>query len=134
MLFRSDALQGQAFDGTGSGAALGPGQGRTGASELKRAFQAREEQPSHVVAQSQTEARALAQAAFAARARGFVRVEGVCEGNPNLRVGTHVALKDVSPRFDNTYYVTACEHRWDVARGFETAFSAECAYFGTPAT
>lgn len=125
-----DALQGQAFEGTGSGAALGPGQGRTGASELQRVFQAREEQPSHVVAQSQTEARALAQAAFAARARGFVRVEGVCEGNPNLRVGSHVALKDVSPRFDNTYYVTACEHRWDVARGFETQFSAECAYFG----
>jgi len=44
-----------------------------------------------------------------------------------------VALKDVSPRFDNTYYVTACEHRWDVNRGFETGFCAESAFFGDAA-
>jgi phage protein D len=128
-----DPAQGQAFSGTGSGAPLGPGRGRSGKDELQRAFQDRDEQQSHALALSQTEAQAQAQAAFAARARGFVQVWGTCEGNPSLRVGSHVALKDVSPRFDNTYYVTACEHRWDATQGFQTEFHAECAYFGEPA-
>jgi phage protein D len=127
-----DPLQGQAVSGTGSSAPLGPGSGRTGAAELQRVFQAREEQASHQLALSQPEADALAKAGFAARARGFVRVEGSCEGNPSIRVGTHVALKDISPRFDNTYYVTACEHRFDTNRGFETVFAAESAYLGNP--
>jgi len=127
-----DARAGQAFEGTGSTAPLGPGTGRTGREMLQSRFMDRNEQQSHLLAQTQSEANALAQAAFGARARGFVRIEGSCEGNPSLRVGTHVALKDVSPRFDNTYVVTACEHRWDVARGFETSFQAQCAYFGQP--
>jgi Bacteriophage probable baseplate hub protein len=128
-----DPIQGQAIAGTGSGAQLGPGSGRTGKAELERAFSEREEQMSHQLALTQVEARALAQANFAARARGFVRVEGVCEGNPNIRVGSHLSLKDVSPRFDNTYYVTACVHRFDVTKGFETEFTAEGAYFGNAA-
>lgn len=127
-----DPLQGQAVSGTGSSAPLGPGNGRSGRSELQRVFQARDEQMSHQLALSQTEAQALAKASFAARARSFVRVEGVCEGNPGIRVGTHLALKDVSPRFDNTYYVTASEHRFDARRGFETEFRAESAYLGNP--
>lgn len=127
-----DPAQGQPFEGTGSGAALGPGNGRTGADELRRAFGEREEQVSHQLALTQAEARALAEAQFAARARGFVRVQGVTEGNPSLRVGSHVRLADVSPRFDNTYYVVAAHHRFDVRRGFETEFTAESAHFGEP--
>ncbi|HEX6828393.1 MAG TPA: hypothetical protein VF104_05385, partial [Burkholderiales bacterium] len=127
-----DPAQGQAFEGTGSGAPLGPGSGRTGASELRRAFGEREEQVSHRLALSRTEAQALAEAQFAARARGFVRVQGVTEGNPSLRVGSHLRLADLSPRFDNTYYVVAAHHRFDMRRGFETEFTAECAYFGEP--
>ena len=127
-----DPLVGQAVAGTGSGAPLGPGRGRSGKSELQRVFQTRDEQMSHQLALSQTEADALAKANFAARARGFVRVQGVCRGNPELRVGTHLALANLSPRFDNTYYVTACEHRFDVMHGFETSFTAESAYLGNP--
>jgi phage protein D len=128
-----DPLQGQAVEGAGAGAPLGPGSGRTGKAEVQRVYQGREEQMSHQLALTQPEARALAEANFAARARGFVRVEGVTEGNPSIRVGSHVALKDVSPRFDNTYYVTAATHRFDVTRGFETEFTAESAYFGNTA-
>ena len=128
-----DPKQGQAISDTGSSAPLGPGSGRTGKAELQRAFGDRDEQVAHTLALTQGEAHALAQAHFAARARGFVRVEGVCEGNPAIRVGTNVAIKDVSPRFDNTYYVTGCVHRFDVTRGFETEFTAESAYFGNPA-
>lgn len=128
-----DASQGAAVQGTEAGAALGPGRGRTGAELLQQVFGARVQQTGHRLALSQAEADALAQAEFEQRARRFVQVEGRCEGNPALRVGTHVTLQDVSPRFDNTYYVTACRHAYDMVRGYETHFSAECAYLGVPA-
>ena len=42
----------------------------------------------------------------------------------------HVALKGISRRFDNTYYVTSAVHRLDVERGYETDFEAESAFLG----
>jgi phage protein D len=128
-----DPVQGEAVAGTGSGAPLGPGSGRSGAGQLRSAFGERTEQVSHRLALTRSEAQALAEAEFAARARGFVRIEGLAEGNPGLRVGSHVRLIDVSPRFDNTYYVVAATHRFDVRHGFETEFTAEGAYFGEAA-
>ena len=128
-----DPAQGQAVDGSGSSAPLGPGSGRTGKDLLQQAVGDRVQQTSHRLALTQGEADALAQAEFEQRARRFVQVEAVCEGNPGLRVGSHVTLAGVSPRFDNTYYVTACTHRYDMRRGFETELSAESAYFGHPA-
>jgi phage protein D len=127
-----DPAQGKAVQASGSGAALGPGTGRTGKALLVPAFGERTQQSAHRLALSQSEARALAEAEFAARARRFVRVEGVCQGNPELRVGSHVKLADVSPRFDNCYYVTGCVHRYDEQRGYTTEFSAEGAYLGNP--
>lgn len=128
-----DYAQGQAVEGTGSSAPAGPGSGRQGRALVQQAFGERVQQTSHRLALTQAEADALAQAEFEQRARRFVRVVASCEGNPALRVGTHVTLADVSPRFDNTYYVTACTHRYDMQRGFETEFSAESAYLGNPA-
>jgi len=127
-----DPAQGAAVQGTGSSAPLGPGSGRTGQALLQQTWGERVQQTAHRLALTQAEADALAQAEFAQRARRFVRVQGRCEGNPDLRVGSHVALAGVSPRFDNTYYVTACTHRYDMRRGFETEFQAECAFFGPP--
>lgn len=127
-----DPIQGQAVSGLGSGAALGPGSGRTGSSQLQSAFGAREEQSAHRVALTSSEATALAEAEFAQRARRFVRASGECEGNPALRVGSNVTLAGVSPRFDNTYYVTASTHRFDQRRGYTTEFRAECAYLAGP--
>jgi phage protein D len=123
-----DALQGQAVAGTGSSAPLGPGQGRKGADLVRDVFGERVQQSAHRLALTQREADALAQAEFEQRARRFVRVEGVCEGNPALRVGSHVKLQDLSPRFDNSYYVVACTHRYDMKKGFETEFQAEGAH------
>jgi uncharacterized protein len=128
-----DPSQGQAIEGTGSSAPLGPGAGRKGADLVRQAFGERVQQSAHRLALTQREADALAQAEFEQRARRFVRVEGVCEGNPAMRVGSHVKLQDVSPRFDNTYYVVACTHRYDMKKGFETEFQAEGAYLGNPA-
>jgi phage protein D len=125
-----DVEQGQAIRASGSGAALGPGSGRSGAQILQQVFGARAQHSAHRLALSQAEAQALAEAEFEQRARRFVRVEGICEGNPALRVGSHLRLIDVSPRFDNRYYVTACIHRYDQRRGYETEFRAESAYLG----
>lgn len=128
-----DFEQGSAVAGSVSSAPLGPGSGRSGSELLQQAFGERVQQTSHRLALTQAEADALAQAEFEQRARRFVRVEGACEGNPSLRVGSHVRLADVSPRFDNSYYVTACTHRYDMQRGFETEFCAEGAWLGQPA-
>lgn len=128
-----DPEQGQAVEGDGAGAALGPGRGRTGAELLSRALGPREQRSAHRLALSAGEATALAEMEYAQRARRFVRVEGVCEGNPALRVGTELALRGAGPRFDNSFAVTACTHRYDMRRGYETAFVAEGAYLGQPA-
>ncbi len=127
-----DYAQGQAVSGSGSSAPVGPGSGRKGRDLVQQVFGDRVQQTSHRLALTQAEADALAQAEFEQRARRFVRVEAVCEGNPSLRVGTHVTLADVSPRFDNVYYVTACTHRYDMRKGFETELCAESAYLGNP--
>jgi phage protein D len=57
-------------------------------------------------------------------------VEGKTEGNPSLRVGSHVTLRGLGPRFENTYYVTRACHRYDDRSGYKTEFEAQGSYFG----
>ena len=109
-----DAAQGQRVKATSTGANLGPGAGKTGAAELSPLGD-RSEHVGHLAVTTAAEATALADAGFDRRARRFVSVEGLAEGNPALRVGTHVTLTHLSPRFDNTYYVVEATHR--VRRG-----------------
>lgn len=125
-----DPLVGSAIAASSSAPNLGPGSGRQGTTLFAELFGPRVEQVAHQLALTQAEAQALADAQFAQRARGFVRVQGCAEGKPELRVGTHLKLERVSPRFDNTYYVTACCHRFDPAQGYETDFFAESAWLG----
>lgn len=127
-----DPAQGVAVSGQCSSAQVGPGSGRQGSELLQSVFGTRDQQTSHRLALTQAEAQALAEAEFAQRARRFVRVEGRCEGNPALRVGSQLRLEGISPRFDNQYYVTACSHRYDMHSGYQTGFSAESAYLGNP--
>ena len=124
--------QGQRITGRSSGSHQGPGQGRTGAEVLRDAIGARSHQLSHLAATTDGEANALADAAYDERQRRFVTANGTAEGNPAIRVGTHVTLAGLGPRFSNTYYVTRCRHRFDLNLGYETDFTAECAFFGRP--
>jgi phage protein D len=110
--------------------ALGPGNGRTGAALLESSIGPRTEHIGHVAVVTESEARAVADACFAQRARRFVLVEATMAGNTALRVGTHVTLAGVSRRFDNSFYVTKACHRYDQKRGYLTDFEAECAYLG----
>lgn len=125
-----DAAQGQRVSAASGGANLLPGAGRSGAQLLQAAFGARSEHVGHLAATTSAEAQALADAAFDVRARSFVRVEATAQGNPAIRVGTHVTLTGLGHRFDNTYYVTRACHRFDVKRGYETDFEAESPYWG----
>lgn len=125
-----DARQGQRVSATSTGAHAGPGRGRTGADVLRATLGERQHHVAHLAAATDAEAQAIAAAAFDDRARRFLVVDGVSEGNPALQVGTHVALSGLGARFDNTYYVVRVCHRFDSARGYETDFSAECAFWG----
>jgi phage protein D len=125
-----DARQGRRFAASSSAGALGPGQGAQGARVLGQALAERNHHVAHLAAADEGEAKALADAIFAERARRFVRVEGTAHGNPALRVGTQVSLGELGRRYSNDYYVTRCVHRWDVERGYETDFEAECAFVG----
>ncbi|MEJ8850970.1 phage late control D family protein [Variovorax rhizosphaerae] len=124
-----DAAQGSVAESTAdSGTHLGPGSGKTGAQLLRDAFGARHERVAQVSVATNEEATVVAQTAFDQRARRFVKVDGTTEGNPKLRVGSHVTLTGLDTRFDNTYYVTQACHLFDLQHGYRTEFSAECAY------
>ncbi|GAB4191720.1 MAG: hypothetical protein OHK0022_05580 [Roseiflexaceae bacterium] len=125
-----DVRQGRPISARSSGATSGPGRGRNGAEALREALGARSLHLGHLAAANQTELQALADAAFDQRARRFVCVEGTAEGNPQLRVGSHLTLEGLGPRFSNTYYVTRVCHRYDLEHGYETDFEAECAFLG----
>jgi uncharacterized protein len=128
-----DFQQGQVASGNSNGTAPGPGSGRTGATILRDAFGERAEQLAHVSVRDSTEANAIAQAEWEQRSRRFVTLRVTTEGNPNLRVGSHAKVTGLGPRFSNTYYVVATNHRYDQEHGYETDFTAECAYLGTGA-
>ena len=125
-----DQDQGRAVLGRSSGLHPGPGAGRTGAQVLERTLGQRSHHLAHLAASSQSEAQALADAAFDADARRFLLVEATAEGNAALRVGTHLRLRGLGDRFENTYAVTSCCHRFDLKRGYETDFEAACAFWG----
>lgn len=127
-----DTDRGQRVTGTSSGANLGPGSGRPGADILRDKLRPRSEHVGQPVVTTSGEARALADAAFDLRARRFVRLQGTAEGNARIRVGTHVRVTGTSRRFDNTYHVVYACHRFDLDRGYETDFEAECAFLGRP--
>lgn len=125
-----DPSASESFDVTGEANDLGPGRGRTGSAILGEAMAERHEHAGAQSVQDRAEAQALAEAAASRRARRFVSVEGRATGDPRLRVGTRVAISGTGPRFDNTYYVTHAQHRYDRQEGYVTEFRAECAFFG----
>ncbi|MCB0117303.1 MAG: phage late control D family protein, partial [Caldilineaceae bacterium] len=125
-----DVAQGEAINVSSSGVDLGPGQGEDGATVLRDTLGERAEHVGHLAAATQAEAQAIADSAFDQRARRFLVLEGTTEGNPQLRVGAHVEIGGLGPRFSNTYYVTRVCHRYDLVNGYETDFEGGCGYWG----
>lgn len=125
-----DAKQGRRVSGRGTGAATGPVAGRTGAQVLDAALGSRAHHVGHPAVTTTEEAQALADTVFDQRARRFVTIEGAAEGNPAIRVGTHLNLTGLGDRFSNTYYVVRAGHHYSSRHGYETTFEAECAFWG----
>jgi phage protein D len=127
-----DAVQGQPIIATSMGAAMGNGAGATGAAILVEKFTMRSEHLSAFTCADAAEARALADAAFDQRARAFVRLRGISEGDAALVSGVQVEIEGLGTRFDNVYHVTSTVHRFDMNEGYRTEFSAECARLARP--
>jgi len=123
-------LTGQAVSGRSQGVNFGPGRGRRGASLLQDSFGERIEHVGQIPVTTDDEARALADTVFDQRARRFVCAEGTATGHPAIRVGSHLQLRGISPRFGNTYYVVSTHHRYDVIQGYMTDFKAESSALG----
>jgi len=123
-------ISGQAVSGSSQGVNLGPGSGRRGAALLRQTLGARSEHVGHINVTTDAEAQALADTIFDQRARSFVTAEGTAAGHPSIRVGSHLQLRGVSPRFANTYYVVSTHHRYDLQGGYMTDFKAESAALG----
>jgi phage protein D len=123
-----NAARGERVKARSTGAHLGPVTGQPGSALLATAIGGRSEHVAHLAVTTQEEAQALADAAFDRRARRLVTLEATVEGNPALRVGTHLNLSGLSNRFDNTYYVVRACHRYG-SSGYETDFQAECAFW-----
>ena len=99
--------------------------GDTGATLLKRVFGDR---PQTVVAglpSTTGEARDRAAAVFRARARRFVRGEGVCELDGKVRVGRTVALSGVGAPFAGDYQLVDVVHRFDAMDGARSEITVE---------
>ncbi len=125
-----DAIRGERISASSNGANHGPGEGRSGSELLVNSLGERSEHIGHIMVSTDVEARQLADTAFDQRARRFVCAHGRAEGNPGLRIGTHLRLTGVSRRFENTYYVVAACHQYDVRNGYQTTFKAECYSLG----
>jgi len=125
-----DPAQGARVSASSTGSHTGPGSGQKGADALRDTLGERKEHVRELAVLNDAEARALADTVFDQRARRFVTVEGTAQGNPAIRVGTHVTLSGMGPRFDNTYYVVRCTHRFDPQDGYMTHFEAESAFLG----
>ncbi len=126
-----DYSQGEVAAGERTGNPPAPGSGKSGQQSLQESFGERAEQLSNFVARDAVEAQALADADYEQRSRRFVTLRGTTEGNPQVRVGTHLKAGGMGPRFSNTYYVTSAIHRFDLERGYETEFVGECAFLGS---
>ena len=119
----------------GAEAMAAEAQGHThGAQVLQRAFGERASYRVREVPLRGDHARAMARAALLKRARRFVAVSGVADGNNRLRVGSRLRLERVSPLFEGDgYVVTRARHQFDLVAGYRTAFEAERAWIGNAA-
>ncbi|MGF6743916.1 phage late control D family protein [Paraburkholderia atlantica] len=125
-----DGAAGEAVDAVATSGELGPGAGTDGPSALRRRIGEVAENSGDADALSCAEGDAVARALYGQRARRFVRIDGCAQGDPQIRVGSRLTIKDVNPFFENDYSVTRAVHRFDIANGYLTDFLAECAFLG----
>ena len=75
------------------------------------------------VVESQGEADVVAQAYLDELTGSYIEAEGVCFGEPNIRLRRQVEIKGVGARFSAMYTVTAVRHTYDLRNGYVTWFT-----------
>lgn len=107
------------------------GGGETGAQVLERAFGARVQTVAAATPATTAEASERAAALFRARARRFVRGEGVCRAPVGLQVGRAVTLEGLGTPFSGDYQLVDVVHRYDHAYGLRSELTVERAVLRT---
>lgn len=128
-----DPASGEAVIAAASQGEMGPGSGRDGPALLREHFGERREHFGCEDVLTDSEGDKIARALYGRRARRFVRVDAVAQGNAAIRVGAHVTIAGVNPFFENTYVVVEAVHRFDLETGYLTDFIAEGAFLGAGA-
>lgn len=129
-----DTKAGQAVSQTATTATSpGTGAGTDGASVLRKQLGEIVETVGDQAAKTDEIARLRAAALYGQRARRFVRIDAMAQGDPQIRVGSKVSIAGVNPFFANDYSVTQAVHRFDLANGYLTEFLGECAFLGAGA-
>jgi uncharacterized protein involved in type VI secretion and phage assembly len=72
---------------------------------------------------STDEAQALADSLAQKHGNAFVSAEGACRGDPTIKPGKKIEIKDVGPNFDGTYTLAATRHLFKGGSGYETLFT-----------
>jgi uncharacterized protein len=123
-----DPATGQPVTASATSGQMGPGSGHNAATVLNSKFTAWREHVGYLGPMTSDEAQEVAAAIYGRRARRFVRIDGACQGDATIRVGTHATIAGVNPLFANTYAVTEVVHRFDLESGYLTEFAGECAW------
>jgi uncharacterized protein involved in type VI secretion and phage assembly len=54
--------------------------------------------------------------------REFAQAEGLCAGDPRIKAGWTITIKNVGDRFSGKYFITSATHTYN-AEGYETTFT-----------
>lgn len=128
-----DANQREAIDEVANGDVIQAeaSGGESGPDVLQRAFGERESFRVRDVPLNSEEAGEWARQEMLRRARGFVSVNAITRGNPEMNIGSRVNIQNIGAPFQGDgYYVTRVAHTYDLSQGYRTAFSAERSAIG----
>jgi len=73
--------------------------------------------------QNSQEAKLLANAQHKSALRQTLSGKGYCPGNPKIRAGKTIEIKNISERFSGHYYVVSSKHSCDLSQGYQTQFT-----------
>ncbi len=125
-----DIAGGAMVHGTSTEGELGPGEGATAKDVLEDKFQAYRNHVRHNEPLDQSWVDKMAEAIFGRDARRFLTAQGTATGNAEIRVGSWLTIVGLNPMFANQYNVIEAVHRFDLDNGYQSDFTAQCAYFG----
>jgi len=113
----------QEIVGTSSSPASSPKIGeKAGGKAAKSAFQVESEQViNNLPVPDQQRAQNLAQAMMDELNDSYIRAEGSCLGNPDIKAGSLVEIKGLGKRFSGSYRISKCIHYYD-KNGYFTSF------------